>query len=246
MSELITLRAFFDNFIYLYRWAEDSAFVVDPSRARPVKKALQENNLNLTHILITHSHADHTGGVSALARQFGAEIINAENIPAEQCLKMGQSVIRIIRTPGHSEDSLCYYLEKSAADEQSILFSGDTLFLSGCGRVFTGDYDKMYRSLEKLASLDENTLVCPGHDYTEENLRFAMSVLPDDKVFSDELKKYRDATENNRFYTSTIAEQKKVNIFFRGNDKEVKAAVEMADSDPSAVFAELRIRKDRF
>jgi hydroxyacylglutathione hydrolase len=155
--------------------------------------------------------------------------------------------VQVILTPGHTGTSVCYYLPPASEAGAGILFTGDTLFVGGCGRVLETDMQTMYNSIRKLATLPPETLVYPGHDYTEENYRFALTILPDDPDFRRRLAETEQAVRDGQpTVPSTIAEEKKSNVFLRARQPAVKSALNMPDASDAEAFAELRSRKDTF
>ncbi len=177
------LPALSDNYIYLLRWPQQGvAVVVDPGEAGPVVARLAETGEKLTHILNTHHHGDHIGGNAALAKQFGAQLIapasEAHRIAGiNQPIKGGDQftlhdvLFEVIETPGHTSGHIVFHLPT-----QKALFSGDTLFALGCGRLLEGTPAQMWQALQTLAALPDDTLVYCGHEYTQANWRFAMSL----------------------------------------------------------------------
>ena len=256
MNHLITIPAFGDNFIYLYRYDQNRALVVDPCDGSSVLRAIEEHGLDLTTILITHHHWDHTAGVADLKKQTGCEVIGADErrIPAldhlvhdEEILPAGSSEIHIIATPGHTKTSVCYYMPPSPNSTDGILWTGDTLFVAGCGRLFECNAQTMKDSLHKLTSLPDQTLVYPGHDYTVEDYECALTIEPDNQLVKDCLRKATDSQEAGGYTVpSTISQEKMTNPFLRADNHELKAAMNMADAPAVDVFAELRRRKDVF
>jgi hydroxyacylglutathione hydrolase len=235
MAEIIVLTPPGDNFIFLAKGSGGRVVVVDPGTAEPVLEALGDSALEA--ILVTHHHADHRGGVHRLVEETGATVWSAtpthgENLVTDgDILRFGDLVFRVIATPGHTADSVCYLLETESGPH--ALFSGDTLFAGGCGRVFEGEPEELYHSLKKLGDLDPETAVYPGHDYTEDNYRFALSVEPEHASYGRALK--RVESEKGAGLTgipSTIGEEHRSNIFLRAPD--------------AALFAELRRAKNRF
>lgn len=233
MKSLTTIRALGDNFIYLLQYQPDHALVVDPGQSGSVLRELKNKNLQLTTILITHNHYDHTAGISDLKKQTRCRIIAPEKIKGcdqvvrdKESINIGKLTINVIATPGHTKTSVCYLIQPSENIPQPIIFTGDTLFTGGCGRVFETDMATMYNSLIKLTTLPDNTIVYPGHDYTEENYRFAMKTKPDKEIQArmEDFKKDQAPT--------TIAQEKNTNIFLKAKTPEE--------------FATLRQKKDVF
>ena len=177
MIHIEIINALSDNYIYLLRNdKENITAVIDPGEAEPISKFLRDNNLNLNQIINTHHHNDHTGGNKELKKKWGATIIAPSyekgRIPnVDIYVSEGDSIsiagenAQVIHTPGHTLDHICFYIP-----DQKYLFSGDTLFYLGCGRVFEGTMEQMWNSLLKLKSLPDDTLVYCGHEYTLSNL----------------------------------------------------------------------------
>src|SRR4030042_1845498 len=166
MDSVITIPAWCDNFIYLYRYNQSDSLAVDPSDASLVLRTLQEHGLSLRTILITHHHWDHVAGTAELKQKTGCKVIGADRrrIPGidsvvadGQILPLGGRKIRVIATPGHTSTSVCYYMEPSDGNENGILWTGDTLFVGGCGRLLECDAQSMAESLQRLASLPHRT-----------------------------------------------------------------------------------------
>ena len=238
MDSVITIEACGDNFIYLFRYGDNDAFVVDPSVSAPVLQRLNDDGLNLKMALITHHHWDHLGGVGDLKKKTGCEIIGADArrisgidrvVTDDDIIKADKYNIRVICTPGHTKTSVCYYLEPSD-DNVGILWTGDTMFIGGCGRIFECDAATMLDSLLKLADLPNDTLVYCGHDYTIENYEFALTIEPKNPIFKQRLDEVKGSGLT---VPSTIGCEKQTNIFLR-TDRNAE------------IFANLRRKKDFF
>jgi hydroxyacylglutathione hydrolase len=227
---------------------------VDAPEAAPIFAALAERGWNLSDVLITHHHADHVQGVAELKakspnlRVWGpakdaARIPFLDRPVAEgDYARVGSIAAKVIETPGHTLGHIAYYFE-----EDEIAFCGDTLFSLGCGRAFESSYAVLWSSLVKLASLPGETEVYCGHEYTEANGRFAMTIEPDNPILQAriaEVAKLRAARRPT--VPTTIAAELAANPFLRVEEPAVQAAVGMTGADPAAVFAEIRSRKDRF
>ena len=253
---MITIPAFGDNYIYLYRYEKNNALAVDPCDSSAVINSLNQHDLNLTKILITHHHWDHTGGVSDLKKKTGCEVVGPDKrritaidrlVNDKQVLTIGNLEIHVIATAGHTNTSVCFYIPASNDDENNILFTGDTLFIGGCGRILECNARTMFDSLLKLASLPDDTLVYCGHDYTLENYEFALTIEPDNMAVRQRMQEIKQAVRAGGLTVpSTILQEKTTNIFLRSDTNEIKTALKMSNTGAVDVFAELRRRKDFF
>jgi hydroxyacylglutathione hydrolase len=227
---------------------------VDVPEAAPTFAALAERGWNLSDVLITHHHADHIQGVPELNAKFpnlkvwgpakDAARIPFLNHPVEEgdFVRVGSLKAKVIETPGHTLGHIAYNFE-----EDEIAFCGDTLFSLGCGRVFETPFAVMWSSLVKLAALPGETQLYCGHEYTQANGRFAVTIEPDNPILKariEEIAKLR--AERRPTLPTTIAAELAANPFLRVEEPAIQAAVSMAGAEPAAVFGELRARKDRF
>jgi len=243
MKPVITIPTLGDNYIYLYRYDQHDAIAIDPGKIRIVLKTLKEQELNLTDVLATHHHFDHTAGIGDLKKRTGCNVITANKTGI---LHIGNLNIQIIPTPGHTRDSVCYYIQP-AKDQSGILFTGDTLFIGGCGRPIECDASTMWDSLQKIAALPDDTLVYPGHDYTEENYEFSLTIEPNNTLVKKALRTIKDWQESNKpTVPSNIGQERATNVFLRSDDPVIKSALGMPNATPAEVFAELRLRKNAF
>ncbi|AQQ08710.1 Hydroxyacylglutathione hydrolase [Sedimentisphaera cyanobacteriorum] len=242
MERVITLTSG-DNYIYLYVYNDDEAFVVDPGSYAPVSEAVESCGLSLRYIFLTHHHLDHTGGIGKLRKKTKSWIFPDELDSPPQ---LPETRVDVIPTPGHTKDSICILLRRQDGSPD-ILFTGDTLFIGGCGRPIECRAKTLWQSLEKIASLPEDTLICPGHNYTAENCRFGLSVQPDNELLKQRLQKARKADiDGIGLVPSTVSEEKQTNIFMRAGEEDVKAALGMQGAASVEVFEALRKRKNRF
>lgn len=248
MNSVTTIPALGDNYIYLYQCGDNSAFVIDPGDSKPVLPLLEKRNLELSAVLITHGHSDHCAGARDLKKKTGCQIIGPQSsgIPGidrivedGEILELNGTKVRVIATPGHTSTSVCYYVEPTE-DRPGILFTGDTLFMGGCGRPFECDTKTMWTSLQKIAALPDDTLICPGHDYTQENYQFALTIEPDNQPVKNLLDKADFSPP------SSIAREKQTNVFLRANDPKIKKALQIPTASAPQTFAELRQRKNIF
>jgi hydroxyacylglutathione hydrolase len=153
----------------------------------------------------------------------------------------------VIATPGHTSTSVCYYIEPSAGNENGILWTGDTLFVGGCGRLLECNAESMAESLQRLASLPDDTLVYCGHDYTLENYEFAFGIEPGNQGVKERLDQIRRLQQQGKLTVpSSILLERTTNCFLRAGTPELKAALGMPQAQAVEVFAELRRRKDIF
>ena len=255
MGRVIIIPAFSDNYIYLYQYDQDKAFAVDPADSSAVLAALTENALSLTMILSTHSHHDHVGGNLELKKATGCQVIGADSripdidrvVADSDIISAGPSQIQVIATPGHTEKDVCYYLPASSLNPHGALFTGDTLFVAGCGRRFGTDVLTMYNSLNKLIALPADTRVYCGHDYTIEDYEFALTVEPTNNTVKQLLQKAKQASaQGTPTVPSTIEQEKLTNPFLRADSAKIRKSLNMAKSPPQEVFDQLRRRKDTF
>ncbi len=256
LSEAITVLTCGDNYVYLCRYAEREAFVVDPSEAGLISRALAAQNLRLTTVLVTHHHGDHTGGLGALKKRTGCEVIGSDRsriAGCDRCVDEGDIVtfgglrVTVLATPGHTPTSVCYYVASPASGRPGAVWTGDTLFVGGCGRPMECDPAVLWGSLAKLAALPDETLVYCGHNYTAESYEFALTIEPNNQAVRQRLAELKRAEAEGRpTVPSTMAQEKATNIFLRGNDPAVQKALGMSGAAPGRVFAELRRRKNLF
>ncbi|MFC7332826.1 hydroxyacylglutathione hydrolase [Rhodocista pekingensis] len=248
------IPALADNYVYLLRDPETGAVaVVDPADPFPVEAELNRLGWRLTHILNTHHHADHTAGNGELKRLFRAPVIgpaaDRARIPeideaygdGDRFL-LGARPVEVIDVPGHTRGHIAFWFSDAGA-----LFSGDSLFALGCGRLFEGTPAQMWQSLLKLRRLPEETAVYCGHEYTLSNARFAVTVDPgNDALRARVAEVERLRAQGQPTLPSSIGLERATNPFLRADDPAVAAAVGLAGADPVTVFAEIRRRKDGF
>lgn len=252
--EIVTLPCLSDNYAFLFHdQISGETAVVDVPDASVVSNALAERGWTLSHVLLTHHHWDHVDGLPDLLARHPAKVIgahaDAHRLPpldVEVCegdtFTVGGEECQVLDVSGHTIGHIAFYLPDTAA-----VFTADSLMALGCGRLFEGDPDMMWASLTKLAALPAETMVCSGHEYTEANARFAVTVDPDNADLKARIAKIVAARAENRpTVPSILAEEMATNPFLRATAPEVQNHIGMAGADPAKVFAEIRRRKDEF
>lgn len=254
------IPAFTDNYIWALHNAEGQVYVVDPGDATPVRAWLSANRMTLTGILITHHHADHTGGIDGLLAETpvpvygpaGGHIKQLDHTLQEgdQVTVLGH-VFDVMETPGHTLDHIVYF-HPGADDDSSppLLFCGDTLFAGGCGRIFEGNPVMMYNSLQRLAALPAATRVFCAHEYTLANLAFAVSAEPDNRDLVQRQAAEREKRNQQRpTLPSTILLEQRTNPFLRCHSPGLQATVQQHVSQKMdmgvELFTALRRLKDQ-
>ena len=229
-----------DNYSYLIiDDNNNSACVVDPGEAKPIVDYLKNKNIKLKYILNTHHHFDHIGGNEYLKKKFGSIVVgfkkDINRIPEidvlledNQIWKAENFKAKIIHIPGHTTGHICFHFF-----QEKLVFTGDTLFSLGCGRIFEGTYKEMFESLNKIKSLPEETKVYCGHEYTLSNLKFCIKYNPENQNLIKKAENIKKKIDNGLpTIPSTIKDELECNIFLRANDLES--------------FSKLRDLKDNF
>ncbi len=243
-----------DNYSYIIiDERSNKTCVVDPSEPGPITNFLEKNNLNLNYILNTHHHYDHVGGNSVLKKKYNAKVIGFKDdhkrIP-EIDIKLKDGEIwkedsfeaKIIHIPGHTLGHICFYFYK-----ENNLFTGDTLFSLGCGRIFEGTYQQMFSSLEKIKKLPPKTKIYCGHEYTLQNSKFCITHDKENQNLIKKIKEINEKLKNNKpTIPSTIEDELKNNIFLRSDNENIKKNLNISDSSPLITFSKLRDLKDNF
>lgn len=226
---------------------------IDAGDAQPYLDALALKGWKLTEIWITHHHWDHTDGLAELKQKTGAKTVGPriQSVPisgldvllgeGDEYQFSGEEV-QILHTPGHSLDMLNFYFPS-----ESIVFTGDTLFSLGCGRIFEGTQPMMWESLSKLAKLPKETVVYSSHEYSIANAKFAVTVDPDNKALTERVEEIKNLRSENKYTVpSTIELELATNPFLRPHDLGIRKHLNMLDATNAEVFGEIRTRKDRF
>lgn len=252
--EIVTIPCLKDNYAFLANDAATGATaVIDVPEAAPILNALAAQRWKASHILITHHHDDHIAGLKALAAATGARVIGAaadahrlprldETVRGGDTIRLGMEVGSVIDVPGHTLGHVAYHFPGSA-----VVFTGDSLMALGCGRVFEGSMEEMWASLSKLAALAPETLVCSGHEYTQANARFALTIEPANPALQARAEAVaRARAEGRPTVPSRLSEELATNPFLRAGQPAVKRAMALESAPDAEVFAALRTAKDRF
>ena len=252
--ELITIPCLSDNYAFiLYNVENRSAFLVDAPEADPINEVLSKNNLNLEKIFLTHHHADHIDGLDKILEKHSAVTIGAkadihrlpkldEYVEAGDLFLFQGQAGKIFDVSGHTIGHIALYISA-----QNILFSGDSLMALGCGRLFEGSAEQMWHSLSQLLSLPDITQICSGHEYTENNASFALSIDPKNHDLVKRSKQVKLERSKGLFTVpSELGLEKKTNPFLRPFDKNIRENLNMLGSTDVEVFSKIRTLKDKF
>tara|TARA_B100000401_G_scaffold267384_1_gene182121 strand:+ start:424 stop:1185 length:762 start_codon:yes stop_codon:yes gene_type:complete len=252
--KILTVKCLKDNYSYIV-FNEESLFavVIDPSESEPVINEIKKNNLKLKYIFNTHHHYDHVGGNIKLKEKYRCKVVGYEKdkdrIPEidiglkdNQKWKNELFECEILHVPGHTAGHICIYIEKINA-----LFTGDTLFSLGCGRIFEGTYTEMFNSLNKMKKFPKKTKIYCGHEYTKKNSDFCLSIDTNNSKLRHKIDKIKnDIKLDKPTIPSTLEDELECNIFLRADNLEIQKQLGINSSDPIETFTKLRELKDNF
>jgi len=243
-----------DNYgVLLHDSSTGTTAAIDAPEAAAVEAALAERGWRLTDILVTHHHADHTGGIAELKKKHLCRVIaprkEASKIPnidvtvrEGDVVSVGSLVGRVLETPGHTAGHVTYWFKSD-----KLAFVGDTLFSVGCGRILEGTPDMMWQSLLKIRNLPADTLIFCGHEYTAANVHFALTIEPKNIALRARAEEVVRLSEQKKpTIPTTIQQEKSYNPFLRADLHSVQGAIGMEGSPPAQVFGVIRARKDKF
>ena len=254
MINIEPIEAFSDNYIWLVTTNEGS-IVIDPGESNNLLKILNQRNLDLRAILITHHHFDHTGGIDEIVSQKSIDVYGPKNNIDTINIRVKHGTIiellgiqfEVIEIPGHTLDHIAYFSENQG---NPVLFCGDTLFAGGCGRVFEGTLEQMHDSLSLLKKLPLNTKIYCGHEYTQSNLKFAKSVEPlNENIISRYNRVCKLREKGIPTLPSTIELELATNPFLRADIKEVQVEISKRFNTPKNdkdIFTAIRQWKDNY
>ena len=243
-----------DNYSYLIHDQDtNTVAIIDPSDFDQCDQIIKKKYNKLDYILNTHHHLDHVGGNQKLKEKYKSKILGSEidkdRIPGidiklreKQNFKIGKVSFEVIFIPGHTKGHIAFYFK-----DEKIVFTGDTLFSLGCGKVFEGTYDQMFSSLKKLRNLPKDTKVYCGHEYTKKNLDFCLKY-----DFNNELLKKKSNWINSKIESNSptvptsIEEEEETNIFLRCKEPSIKKALSLNNASEQEIFSKLRDLKDSF
>ena len=238
--KVLVIKCLDDNFSYVVLdETNNNACVIDPSESDPIIKIIKRKKINLKYILNTHHHPDHVGGNLELKREFNCDIMgfidDKNNIPGiniflkdKELFKEDEFEFKTYHTPGHTAGHVIFHFYR-----QNILFTGDTLFSLGCGRIFEGSYDEMFKSLQLIKNFPKNTLIYFGHEYTRNNAKFCLANDPDNIELNNKITKINELIDIGEPTTpSILKEELETNIFLK--------------SENIITFKKLRDLKDNF
>lgn len=254
MLEIVQIPVLKDNYLFLvHDPVSGETAAIDPAVEDAVVEVLENRGWRLTHILNTHHHWDHIGANEALKNRFDLTIVgpsaDRDRIPGLDIavgdgdqVHLGEHAATVFDVPGHTRGHIAYHFAGANA-----LFSGDVIFAMGCGRLFEGSPDQMWKSLAKLMVLPDETQIFCAHEYTEANGRFALTVDPENADLQARMQEVLSLRAKGKpTVPTTLGLEKATNPFLRPTDLGVQDAIGMVGAPPVAVFAELRGRKDVF
>jgi hydroxyacylglutathione hydrolase len=249
---LNSIPAFQDNYIWVLNNDNGRCLIVDPGEAAPVLQTLEEKQWQPEAIFLTHHHNDHVGGVKELRQRYPDVVVygpaetqdkGATHIVADgQVISVLGHEFSIFATPGHTLGHICFF-------SFPYLFCGDTLFSGGCGRLFEGTATQMYQSFCKINALPDETVICCAHEYTLGNMKFAISILPEDPALNEYYREVKELrAKNQKTLPVILKNERRINLFLRTKDIDLIEVINKETNlqHPEERFAWLRAKKDNF
>ncbi len=252
--DLVTIPALSDNYAFLLHDPDSGATAaVDVPEAGPISEALEARGWTLSEVWLTHHHDDHVQGLGQLLEKHPAKVTGAaadahrlppldRKVGDGESFEFGGEEVHVMDVSGHTVGHVAFHLPGSR-----IAFTGDSLMAMGCGRVFEGTMEQMWGSLQKFTALDPETTICSGHEYTDKNARFALTIEPDSSALISRADAIAAARERGEpTVPSRLSDELATNPFLRAADEPVRRNLDMMDASAAEVFAEIRRRKDAF
>ena len=252
--KILTVPILSDNYSYLIIDKENKfCSAIDPASPEEIIPLIEEKNLNLKNILNTHHHSDHTAGNLELKKKYKCKIYGPERekekIPGldvalkeNDMIKINNFNAKIIETPGHTTGHIIFWFEK-----EKKVFTGDTLFVLGCGKLFEGTPKVMWNSLLKIRNLPNETEIYCGHEYSKNNADFALSIEKNNNKLIKRSHEIKKLINKNNFTVPTILQKEiECNPFLRADNDNIKKNLKMENASPEEVFYEIRKKKDIF
>ncbi len=243
-----------DNYSYLIHDNQSNTVaIIDPSEFAPCDKIISKKYKKLDYILNTHHHYDHVGGNKELKKKYNSKILgfksDEERIPNIDKLledneefNIGNIKFTTLFIPGHTTGHIAFY-----SKTEKVIFTGDTLFSMGCGRVFEGTYEQMFESLNRIKELPEDTKIYCGHEYTQKNIEFCIKYNPNNDLLKKTKNTIEEKLKNGEpSIPSTLLKEKQMNIFLRTDDLDVKNILNLKKASNLEIFTKLRDLKDNF
>ena len=254
MLNVSIIKCLSDNYSYLLQDENTNTVgVVDPSEFLAVDKEIKKKYKKLDFILNTHHHADHVGGNLELKEKYNSKIIcsfhdkgiikNTDiTLNDGDTFSFGKTNFRAIHIPGHTLGHIAFYSKNA-----KVIFSGDTLFSLGCGRIFEGSFEQMFNSIEKIKKLPSDTLIYCGHEYTKKNGEFAVSIDDENKLLKERIKNVASKIKQGLpSIPVSLKDELNTNIFLRCENQKIKSKLQMRNASKLEVFTKLRNLKDQF
>lgn len=242
--KLIKLLSLKNNLTWIIH-EKNQAIIIDPGDHNNVLKIINKKMLVPIAILFTHCHEDHFKGIFNLIKYYPINIYGPKKIKGltinivKKNIFLLNKKISVLFLPGHTLEHIGFY-------KKPWLFCGDTMFSGGCGKVYKNNYKIMFNSLKKICSLPNNTIICPGHDYALNNIKFGLSIIPDDIFLKKYFFKMKKKLFNNVIFLTKLGLEKKINLFLRCDDILLKKKLNLMCKKSWEIFQILRKKKDKF
>ena len=243
-----------DNYSYLiHDNKSNTVAIIDPSEFAPCDKIISKKYKKLDYILNTHHHYDHVGGNKELKKKYSSKILGFKSdevripnidklLEDNEEFNIGNIKFTTLFIPGHTTGHIAFY-----SKTEKVIFTGDTLFSMGCGRVFEGTYEQMFESLNRIKDLPEDTKIYCGHEYTQKNIEFCIKYNPNNNLLKKTKNSIEEKLKNGEpTIPSTLLKEKQMNIFLRTDDLDVKNILNLKKASNLEIFTKLRDLKDNF